>query len=346
MDQTQHEAGWRPTAFISYAHDSAEHKKLVQEFGTFLRTGAGVAAELDIWVDGPRLDWSLWSTQRLTKSDFVLVIASPEYKRRADGHAPPDVGRGSQLEAATIRNNLTRNLPGEMQRVLPVVLPGRSVEEIPDFLHPYSATHFVVEEFTLDGIESLLAAFTGQPKHEMPPLGPFVGARRANPSSETREVPPLRRPARGTLLTATARPVKISSDVRMTSADINGGHYADSIVIRPQLFASSPTFVAEYNLGRAYRSFYSVAGVLDDAVDSSQTGYFRVFCDGQERTQVQARLGEPVVIQEDVTGVLRLGLIAHRAGMVHNAMMAGANLAGGVSNRLPELAWGNPTLAE
>ncbi|MEC3980488.1 SEFIR domain-containing protein [Amycolatopsis sp. H20-H5] len=104
-------AGQSPRVFITYSHESEQHKKLVREFATFLRTEVGVDAHLDQWADDGRRDWSLWAIEQLTEADFVLVIASPDYKRRAEGRAAPAEGRGAQFEAAMIRDNITQDLP-------------------------------------------------------------------------------------------------------------------------------------------------------------------------------------------------------------------------------------------
>ncbi|MFD1046190.1 hypothetical protein ACFQ1S_11745, partial [Kibdelosporangium lantanae] len=66
-------------------------------------------------------------------------------------------GRGEQFEGAIIRDNLMRDLPSETRRVLPVVLPDRSVGEIPAFLHGYSTSHYIVTEFAMSGVAGLLA---------------------------------------------------------------------------------------------------------------------------------------------------------------------------------------------
>ncbi|WP_246277671.1 tetratricopeptide repeat protein [Phytohabitans rumicis] len=58
------------------------------------------------------------------------------------------------------------------RKVMPVVLPGRSVDEIPLFLQPYAASRFPVTELTVAGAESLLRVLTGQPLDETPPVGP------------------------------------------------------------------------------------------------------------------------------------------------------------------------------
>lgn len=332
-------SGEHPRVFISYAHDSAEHQDLVRQFATFLQAQLGVEVFFDQWADSHRLDWSLWASQHLTKADFVLAIASPAYKRRAEGDEVADVGRGSQFEAAMIRDNLTRNLPRETRRILPVVLPGRRVEEIPSFLNAHSTTRYEITEFTLEGAASLLAAFTGVPRFAPPKIGEWVGAWHANK--------PVDRPASGAqLLTTVLQPVARTSDIRFTGAEIDGMHRGTSIVYRPQLFASDPQGVVEYNLSRRYRRFESVAGVLDDADEADQVGYFQVFLDNVPQGQFEARMGKPAWIQCDLTNVLRMKLVTWRPGMTVHPLAAGAAMAVGKSNRLPSLGWGDPALVE
>jgi hypothetical protein len=109
-----------PRVFVSYAWDSPEHIDLVRRFATFLRVQVGIDVHLDRWYEDQRRDWAAWAAEHLQHADFILVIASPAYRRRADGQAPPHEGRGARFEAAIIRNNLFRDLPAETQRVLPV----------------------------------------------------------------------------------------------------------------------------------------------------------------------------------------------------------------------------------
>lgn len=169
-----------PRVFVTYSHDSEEHKSLVRDFCSLLRREAGVDIHLDQWDDDERLDWSMWAMEQIREADFILAIASPAYRVRAEGLAAVDEGRGAQFEAALLRDDLTRDLVEQTRRILPVVLPGRRVEEIPSFLRPYSTTHYVVDELTLSGVEGLLAVFSNVAKHPKPDRGTFVG----NPYAE------------------------------------------------------------------------------------------------------------------------------------------------------------------
>ncbi|MCS7479235.1 SEFIR domain-containing protein [Umezawaea endophytica] len=322
-----------PRVFITYSHDTLAHKEQVRAFATFLRVEVGLDVHLDQWYDSRRLDWSAWAIDHLTNADFILVIASPEYKRRADGAAPPDEGRGAQFESAIIRDNLTKNLRGETARVLPVVLPGRSVDEIPVFLHAHSTTRYEIEEFTVAGVTPLLAAITGHGQYPLPERGEFIG-------SPHHAVGPQRR----AVLLASLPWLGRSADLRHGSAKIDDRHYGDSVVLRPSLFASDAKGFVEFDLGRRYRRLSSVVGVLDDATEAKQVGYFRVFVDGSPEPEVGAALGRPGLVDVDVTGVLRVRLEMYRADVVRSSLMAGVLAAGGRSANLPELAWGNPTL--
>lgn len=111
-------------------------------------------------------------------ADHILVIASPAYKRRAQGQAEPDEGRGVQFEARLIRDAFYRDQLA-LDRFLPVVLPGDSRDDLPDFLTPASSTVYYVPEFSVTGAEALLRLLTGQPAEVEPPLGqvPVLGSR-------------------------------------------------------------------------------------------------------------------------------------------------------------------------
>jgi hypothetical protein len=146
------------------------------------------------------------------------------------------------------------------------------------------------------------------------------------------------------VLLATTPTVQRSSDIQMGMASINGRHYSDSVIHRCADFASSPRGSVSYNLGMNYRLFEATAGVLDDAADANQTGVFQVVVDGTVREEVTVRQDTPAVLRVNVTDVLRLQMVSFGPGTTSSPILAGARMAGGLSNHLPELAWGNPTV--
>ena len=156
--------------FVSYAHDDEAHVAAVRELWEFLR-GQGLDARLDLPAAERRQEWPAWMTRELRAADFVLVVASPAYKRRCDGAPGVDEGRGVQFEARLILNYFYGDQEASIHRFLPVLLPGMTAECIPDFLLPASGTSYPVTSMTVAGCEPLLRVLTGQPAVTEPPLG-------------------------------------------------------------------------------------------------------------------------------------------------------------------------------
>lgn len=158
--------------FISYAQgpDNTADIELVRLFWEFLRS-CGIDARLDLAAAQERRDWAVWMGDEIRAADFVLVIASPAYRERAEGRSGPDVGRGVQWEARLIRDAFYRD-QSRLARFVPVVLPGQTVNGVPDFLAPATSTVYYVSDFTVDGADELLRFLTGQPGVSTPELGP------------------------------------------------------------------------------------------------------------------------------------------------------------------------------
>lgn len=124
---------------------------------------------MDVEAEG-RQDWALWMADQIRQADHILVIASAAYRARAQGQSGPTVGRGVQWEARLIRD-LAYQDPNGLDRFVPVVLPGGTVDGIPDFLAPATTTVYQVRDFTVAGAESLLRFLTRQPANVPPQLG-------------------------------------------------------------------------------------------------------------------------------------------------------------------------------
>ncbi|MFT2014400.1 SEFIR domain-containing protein [Streptomyces sp. 796.1] len=170
-DSTAHVPG--PVVFVSYAHDNLGHKDLVRRFATVLM-GCGVEVILDQWVPGNRQDWHHWALKKIPNVDFVIVIASAMCKAVGNGTMEPGRHRGMRSETAIIRELLVKDPDTWLRKVLPVVLPGETVENLPMYLQPCNADRYVVKELSEIGIDDLLRAMADVPQHEMPPLGPLA----------------------------------------------------------------------------------------------------------------------------------------------------------------------------
>lgn len=156
-----------PKAFVSYAHESDEHKAQVLAFATFLRK-AGIEAVLDLWSTDARQDWYAWAIREMTEADFVLVVASARYRATGDGNGPSAVNRGVQSEAALLRELVYTDRSTWLPKVLPVLLPGHTTDHIPLFLQPHTASHFPVTSFDTAGTEQLLRVILRQPGYIAP----------------------------------------------------------------------------------------------------------------------------------------------------------------------------------
>lgn len=181
-----------PRVFISYAHEDVRHTEQVRELWILLRRN-GIDAVLDLPAAERRQDWALWMHHQVRSSEFVLVVASPEYRRRSEGDASPDEGRGVQWEAALIREAYYSDRPAAQRKFLPVLLPGRSTKEIPEWLGPNTGTSYPVTEFTLTGAEELIRTLTRQPREVAVHLGPIPVLPSRPARQEASQVAPFQR---------------------------------------------------------------------------------------------------------------------------------------------------------
>jgi HAD superfamily phosphoserine phosphatase-like hydrolase len=95
-----------PILFISYSHDSDEHRKRVLGLSERLRAD-GINTLLDQYVNGsPQQGWPRWMLDQLDRAGFVLVVCTETYYRRFRGHEVPDKGRGVDWEGAMMTQEI------------------------------------------------------------------------------------------------------------------------------------------------------------------------------------------------------------------------------------------------
>ena len=89
-----------------------------------------------------------------------------------------------QFEAAILRDLVIGDRARRQRRILPVLLPGAVVEDIPQWLGPHSGSRYPVTEFNVAGAEGLLRVLLARPAFpelvlgtppELGPVGPPVG---------------------------------------------------------------------------------------------------------------------------------------------------------------------------
>ncbi|MGW2817476.1 hypothetical protein [Streptomyces sp. NPDC001415] len=161
-----------PRVFISYAHenDGGVHIGRVRTLWRLLRD-LGIDARLDLPAGEEPQDWALWTDRQYRAADFVLVVASPAYRRRAEGTEEPGTGAGVGWEARLIRKEIYDRTDDWYRRILRVVLPGGSLDDLPDYLGGRTTTYYPVDPLTAEGAEKLVRYLTSQPYETIAPIG-------------------------------------------------------------------------------------------------------------------------------------------------------------------------------
>lgn len=158
----------KPRVFVSYTHDDWRHIDAVLALSNLLMQDCGLDVHMDRWGLDRRRDWYLWAIEEITSADFVLIIASEQCKRAGQGPIDSERNRGMQVEMSIVRDLLQDDRATWLPKLLPVVLPGRSVSEIPIFLQPRAADHYIVTDFSRDGAADLIRALTASPNGSSP----------------------------------------------------------------------------------------------------------------------------------------------------------------------------------
>lgn len=156
-----------PKAFISYSHDSQEHKQWVLEFATRLRN-SGVDAVLDQWELQPGDDIPHFMERNLASADRVLMICTDRYVERANAGAG-GVGYEKMVVTADLLKTIDSN------KVIPII---RKVgtHNVPTFLRSKLFIDFSRDDQVEYSFDELLRTLHGAPLFKKPPIGdkPFA----------------------------------------------------------------------------------------------------------------------------------------------------------------------------
>lgn len=151
-----------PTVFISYSHDSQEHKLWVLELATRLRNN-GVDAIVDQWDLGPGGDLPHFMEQSIARADRILMICTERYVEKANRGAG-----GVGYEKMIVTADLLRQI--DSKRVIPVTRQ-EGLRKLPTFL----SSKLYVDLSTADqfetGFDQLLRELLGAPLFHKPALG-------------------------------------------------------------------------------------------------------------------------------------------------------------------------------
>ena len=171
-----------PKVFISYSHDSPEHRRWVSELGAKLRHN-GIDAILDQWDLGLGDDMTLFMEQGIRDSDRVLVICTDRYVRKANA-GEGGVGYERMIVTAQVAQNIRTD------KFIPIIRQASGEEQTPTFLGTRVYADFRNEDQFATEFNKLLHELYGVSVEERPPLGesPFLqlsSEQDASPSEET-----------------------------------------------------------------------------------------------------------------------------------------------------------------
>lgn len=165
-----------PSVFISYSHDSPEHKAWVLRLATDLRA-AGIDASLDQWDLVPGQDVAAFMHDGIARSDRVLMICTETYVTKSEG----GLG-GVGYERLVVTAEVIEAI--ETRKFIPLVRANSLPNKTPKHLGPRLYIDFSQDEAYQKSLETLCRELLGAPASPKPPLGenPFSGSIPESPS--------------------------------------------------------------------------------------------------------------------------------------------------------------------
>lgn len=128
-----------PTAFISYAWESDEHKKWVKDLATQLRVD-GIDAKIDQWEVVPGDQMPHFMEKSVRENNFVLIICTPKYKSKSENRIGGVGYEGDIMTAEVLQiSNHRKFIPilkeGTKETALPSWLKGKYYIDLSNDLH-------------------------------------------------------------------------------------------------------------------------------------------------------------------------------------------------------------------
>ncbi len=166
-----------PIVFISFSHDSDEHRMKVAGLGASLIT-SGCDCRIDLFKNTDE-DWPTWMSNQLLSADVLLCVTTETYHKRFRGIELAEVGKGVGYEAPLIRNlmfdNKFRNI-----RIFPVFFNPSDKKFIPLELKGFDFFELTGRA----GYERLLRKIFDRPEFVKPEIGDL-------PELPRTDVPPM-----------------------------------------------------------------------------------------------------------------------------------------------------------
>ena len=151
-----------PRVFVSYSHDSEEHKLWVLKLATNLRL-RGADVVLDMWDLKPGADIALFMNENLASADHILIVCTDKYVEKANR----GVG-GVGYEQMIINSNYLKDIRSD--KVVPLIRQ-QGTFNLPTFLGTKFFVDFSVGQDLEFKIDELLRKFFDAPLYKKPDIG-------------------------------------------------------------------------------------------------------------------------------------------------------------------------------
>ncbi len=152
-----------PVVFISYSHDSEEHKNWVLQLATRLRSN-GVNVILDRWNLKLGSDLASFMERGLSKSNRIVSICSETYVKKAN-EGKGGAGYEKQIMTAEFINDQNNNW------VIPLIKNNPNDKKTPTFLGGRMYISFEESNLYETKYEELLRDILDEPVLPIPPIG-------------------------------------------------------------------------------------------------------------------------------------------------------------------------------
>lgn len=158
-----------PKIFISYSHDSEQHKGWVLKLASALRIN-GIDAVLDQWDLSPGQDMAAFMARGIRNADRALLICTAPYVEKAEA-GTGGVGYERLIVTAEVIGSI------DTIKFIPIVRNNGGARKVPDFLGFRLYIDFSVDDQYEAKLEELMREIHGAPAAVKPALGgnPFKG---------------------------------------------------------------------------------------------------------------------------------------------------------------------------
>ncbi|MDX3985990.1 MAG: toll/interleukin-1 receptor domain-containing protein [Achromobacter sp.] len=151
-----------PKVFISYSHDTPEHKMWVMKLAQKLMDN-GIEVMLDMWELGPGDDIARFMERGLTEADRILMVCTEKYVHKAEA-GQGGVGYEKMIVTAGYMKQV------DSKRVIPIIRQN-GTDHVPAFLGTKLYMDFSTDERAEYAFDELARELHGKPLYSKPKLG-------------------------------------------------------------------------------------------------------------------------------------------------------------------------------